>query len=359
MLFPKRPDYRVLTTAWANGTTYQLSLSREFWLESIVLLINFTSGTAASVGTWTADGLLALVKRIRLSVTDASGNRKVLDTNGPALAEYWLNTVGGLPRNTARWVSTGGAAATVSMADSTAYTLALPIPIRHPQLQDPFGASTMLPLPRLSNDPILEVELGAATDVSSAAATHVFPTKGSMVAVINRRDVLVPNLPYIPSELITYDKQWNSAGGKQDFEIPTIGTATGILIQDYKGGTARTCVLGTSTTSDEVGQDWSVEFLQSVVRRVPPAAIQAENDATNAIHPATWNNFTGSYFLDFLTDYAGGDAFNVGSALDLNSLSLNGGKARLVGSSLVTSASSFSRFTIHKLFGDLKALKFI
>lgn len=351
MLFGKRQDYRTITTSWAHSTKYQLALSREFWLESIFISLTFTTG-AVTISGHTADAFMNLLKTARLSITDATGNRKVLDVTGPALIEQWRTLVGALDRTTA------GLIGAVTPANSTQYTITWPIFFRHPVLQDPYGAATMLPLPRLSNDPVLEIEIGAATDVASTT-TNVFSTKGSIVATINRRDVTVPNFPYIPSELITYEQQWNSAGGKQYFDLPAIGTVTGILIQDYKGGTARTCILGSAGTSDEVGQDWSLEYLSTVIRRVPPIMLQNENDYTVELYPATWLNQPGSYFFDFLSDYANVDAFNVGSCLDLNPLVLSGGKARLIGSSIVTTASSYSRFTIHKLFGDLRALKFV
>lgn len=351
MQFAKRPDYRVVAASWAHSTKYTLTLSREFWLESLMIGINFTTG-AVTYTTPTADNMAALLKSVRLSVTDASGNRKVIDLTGSAILEYWRNVVGSLDRNTAALV--GG----TTPGNTTMYTLLFPIPLRHPQLQDPWGAATMLPLPRLNNDPILEIEIGAATDVA-ATTTNVFSTKGPLFVVLNRRDVNVSGFPYIPGELITYPNAWNSAGGKQYWEVPAIGSVTGILIQDYKGGTARTCILGSGTTSDEVGQDWSVEYLSTVIRRVPPYVIQAENDHTIDLYPATWANQSGSYFFDFITDFPGADAFNFGSVLDLNPLQLNGGKCRLIGSSLVTSASSSSNFTVHKLFGDLRQIKFV
>jgi hypothetical protein len=347
MLFPKRSDYRVLTTAWAHGTTYQLTLSREFWLECIWLAISFTSTGAAT--TPTADALLNLIKRVRLSATDATGNRKIVDSTGSALVEYWRNTNGSLGRQTASLIAANPA--------SGSFTLMVPIPFRHPQLQDPWGAATMLPLPRLSSDPVLEVEVGAATDIA-ATIGNICSTKGSLVAIIERRDVLAKDFPYIPSELITYDRQWSSSGGKQDWEIPALGTLTGLLIQDYAGGTARSTVLGVGATADEIGQDWSVEFLSSVIRRAPARFLLEQNDASADLYPGTWINPTGSYYMDFLTDYSGNDAFNLGSCLDLNPLALNGGKARVIASSVITTAGSFSRFTAHKLFGDLRAMKF-
>ena len=366
MLFPLRPDWRIITTSWSHSTKYQLQLSREFWLESILIGIQFTTGGANPAATaLTADNWGALLKSARMSITDASGNRKVLDVTGSALLETFRNEVGSLDKSTLFFLNT-----TNTAASSTSFIIWFPINFRHPQIQDPVGMATMIPLPRLNNDPILEIELGSAAEVCSNAGT-IIATRGNLIAVVNRRDVLTPNFPYIPSEQITYSQQWNSAGGKQSWEIPTVGTATSILIQDYKGGTSalanRVSVLGSGTTTDEVGQDWSLEYLSTVIRRVPPAAIAAQNETSQDVYaPGTptatlsfFVNQTGSYFMDFLTDYPGSDAFSFGSALDLNPLASNGGKAKLTGSSIVTTAGSFTNFTVRKLFGNLRDLKFV
>jgi hypothetical protein len=326
MLFPKRTDYKVASTGWAHSTNYQVPLSREFWLESIQIGFHWLS-TTVTMGTELADGILGLLKRVRLSVSDASGNRKVVDTTGPALLEYQQHTIGSCDRNAPRHrvgtviatTSARGIVASPAVVTTNQYQLWYTIPFRHPQLQDPHGAATMLPLPRLSSDPVLEIETAALTDIASGSS-GIFATPGKLIVKLNRRDVLSPNFPYIPTELISYDKQWNSAGGKQDWEIPAIGTVTGILIQDYNGTTSRAPVMAGSIVPVAEQEDWSLEYLSSVIRRETLASIKAENDVTNDIYSATWNNQEASYYMDFLSDYAGTDAFNLGSALDLNPL---------------------------------------
>lgn len=345
MLFPKRPDVKVISTTAALGTSLQLALTREFWLESIILKFSFTSGT--TLGAVTANSLLAILKRVRMSITDATGNRKILDCPGFALLEYWRQLLGNLDRTTnARMPSiTAG----IAVADSTAYTLYFPIPFRLPQLQDPFGAATMLPLPRLNVDPVLEIDIGAAADIS---ATFNLTGNITVSAMINKRDVVTKDqFPYIPGELITYTKQWASSG-KADWEIPAQGTVTGILISDLAQANTRSTVLASNS------EDWSVEYLSSIIRRQNPDFIQVENDYTVTTWPATWNNPAGSFYLDFITDYAGADAFNMGSALDLNPLILNGGKARVIGSSITGGNVATTYFTVQKLFGDLRGVKF-
>lgn len=345
MLFPKRPDWKTVTTAPALGGSYSMTLSREFWLESLIVRISVT--TSAAGGTETADGIWNLLKRARMSVTDATGNRKVIDVTGAALMSYWRNVVGSLDRASAAMApGTTGA----DVATTTTYVLYYPIPLRHPQLQDPFGAATMLPLPRLSVDPVLELDLCAGADIGS---TPVTISAGRIDVLLNRRDVLVPNFPYIPGELITYEKQW-AASGKGDWEIPALGTVTGILHQNYTSATAKGSVLTTAATDD-----WSLEYLSSIIRRHLPDFASVENEYTMDLYPATWNNPSGELYWDFLTDFAGMDAFNLGSALDLNPLALNGGKARIIGSGITGGANIKSMFTVHKLFGDLKSLKFV
>lgn len=367
MLWPKRPDYREVASTWAHSTTYSVSLSREFWLENIVIMIQGNISTA--IGTPKADGLANLIKRVRLTASDATGNRKVIDMSGPAILEYWRQVNGGLERFTQQ-------ALNLSTTSTGGFRMFFPIPLRHPQMDDPWGAATMLPLPRLSVDPTLEIELGAATDVGSTLVVNGTTTGMKLQVLINRRDVLSsPSKPhpYIPTELITYERQWNSAGGKQDWEIPPLGTVTGILIQDYQTSAAR------GTVQSDVYQDWSIEKLSTVIRRVPLLFMQAENDYTIELAskfswtpitwtPASsgatltggtlanaWDNPDGVYYFDFLTDYSGMGAFNLGSALDLNPLAM-GGKARLIASSIAATANYYSRFTVHKMFGDLSAV---
>lgn len=360
MQFPRRPDYKTVATTWAHGTTYQLPISREFWLESAWIGVHFTAAAVAPTSP-TAEGFANLVKNVRMSVTDATGNRKVVDMTGSAIQEYARQVIGGVDRNSTLlcYPTSAGVFATPA---AQAYVLWFPIFFRDPLLEDPMGAATMLALPRLTSDPTLEITIGAAADIASNTAS-VITTPGRLVVALNRRDVLVPNFPTIPCELITYERAWHSAGGKQDWEIPPIGTVTRILIQDFVGGTAngglRKTVLGSGSTSDEIGQDWSLEYLSTVIRRSPPNFIMSENDVANELYPATWNNPLGSYLWDFLTDYPPAGAFSLGSCLDLNPLSLNGGKARIIGSSLVTTANSITRFTVHKMYGDLRAVKFV
>lgn len=345
MLFPKRPDFRVITPAIALGSTYQLTLSREFWLENIILKATIT--TSAAGGTETADGIYNLIKRVRMSVTDATGNRKVVDCPGAALIPYWKQTVGSLDRSTSTLApGTTGA----DILTTTTYSIYVPIPFRHPALQDPFGAATMLPLPRLAADPVLEIEIGSGASIGSTPPTI---SAGNLTALINRRDVLTPNFPYIPSELITYEQAWASSG-KGYFEIPALGTVTGILHQDYTSTTAKGSVLTTAGTDD-----WSLEYLSTIIRRHLPEFMQVENEYSVDLYSSTWNNPSGEYLWDFISDYAGQDAFNLGSALDLNPLAINGGKARIIGSAITGGANIKSLFTVHKLFGDLRGLRFV
>jgi hypothetical protein len=345
MLFPKRPDYKVITNAGAMGTSYSLTLSREFWLESIILKITGTT-QAGALGAFTPNGFWALLKRARMSVTDATGNRKILDCPGYALQEYWRQTVGNLDRSTISYAPTTAAGVVVGV--STAFTMYIPIPFRNPVLQDPFGAATMLPLPRLSNDPVLEFDIAPATDIS---ATFGLTGNLTISALINRRDVLAPGFPYVPGELITYAQPWSS-NGKNYWTIPPMGTITGILMSDFTSAGLRNSVLASNS------EDWSIEYLSTVIRRQNPDFIQVENDHTVEIWPATWNNPAGSLYLDFLTDYANQDAFNMGSCLDVNPLVLNGGQAKIVGSNITGTGSAATQFTVHKLFGDLRQVKF-
>jgi hypothetical protein len=350
MIAPKRQDYvrKVVSQNGLLGTTVQFTLSREFWLESAILSIEFSVANSA-VGAATPEGLSALLKKARMSITDATGNRKNLDVTGSALIGWCRQTIG----NTDRVM---GLRATSAPVLNTSYTLYYYIPFRDPVLQEPWGSATMLALPRLSNDPVIEFDLDAGTGVSATFSLNS-ANNATFTLLLNRRDMTAyPNFPVIPCELITYTQQWNSAGGKQWFEIPALGTVTGILCQDYLGGaisgTKASCLNTITGTSDDI----SIEYLSTVLRRITPNVCVAENDLSIDLFPSTWANLTGEYMFDFVTDYPGQDAFRLASALDLNPAALSGGKAKVIYSNVTTTSNSFTNFTVRKMFGDLRGI---
>lgn len=352
MLYPCITDKLTLTPsdALANFTAAQTVTARikqeKRRLEAILIVLRAT--TAAS-STNNQDGLAGLVKEIRLRVNDVLGSRNLIQVSGPALLSFVRNNFGHLDRNTYASYQTG------TLASSTAHTVAFYVPIRHPQIAEPYGNLLSLPLSSnfLKDDPILEIDLNAGTAVFNTAPTPGSPT-------IKAYSILreVPDtVPYIPSELRT--ESWTpGSAAKWTYEFASVGFLTQVLIQGYNAVTYANTTQRISLLSS--GGILSVEYGRNAVRKFEDDVIQCLNDLSQdqrSILPAdtalSTRAFAGEYFLDFLTDHPCADAFSPMSLLNLNTEALNGDKCRLVFDQFA--GNYLARITQHRLLARTSA----
>lgn len=327
-------------------------------LEGFTLLLALTTaGTAITGAAW--GGLAAVVKEIRVMINDqpaGGGQRNVVQVSGVGLLSYLRQVGDPLDRQT----QVGYTSDPAGIPTSTTVQLAYYIPLRHPQLSEPFGAVTALPLSSkfLATDVWVEVDLW---DI--AASGTVFTTNPPSYAASNAA-LLQPhllemdeNFPYLRTELRTDTGFSTSATANVPYEFVSGGIITGFLVQGFSAA------LGSATTRSTLlstGGQMRLEYGRTVVGRTNEAFAQALNDRSSGyLYP---NNapaigtggqlsarmFAGESYFDFLTQGRGQDAFSLASTFDLNTDALGGDKFRLYFNDLA-SASRPIHVTYHKL----------
>lgn len=340
MLFPKRTDYTPTQSSLALGSTIRFEITREFHVEALYLVVVATPSGA--MATANADALQAIVNRVQLQVSDGAQNRNVVDVSGPALLELANQWIGGLDRDTATNVGTN--------PSSGAKTLIYPIWFAHPQLADPIGSVLLLPVPRFNSNPVLSVTFATQAQMDTNATPTFAVSALTAHLVIVRRQVNRPNFPTFNTELAELEVAYPTTGNSQLYELQIPGSYTGILFRDYASLTSRSSI----QTS---GGENRLQLLGTVIRRFRMEHLAAENDYSVRLYPATWNNFAGSFYLDFLSDKNGEVAGDLGSVLDSNILQASGSRLQLLQD--ITGGSNIKRkYVTHRIFGNLRDLKF-
>lgn len=339
MLFPKRQDFTPTQSSLALGQTVRFELTREFHIEAIYLVVNAT--VSAVMATDNADSIQNLVNRVQVQVSDGARTRNVIDASGPALLELAVQWQGGLDRNTASHIGT----------DATgAKTMIYPIWFAHPQLADPIGSTLLLPAPRFNSNPVINVTFSTQAQMDTNATATFAVSALTAYCIIVRRQVNRPNFPTFDTELAELDVSYSTTGNAQLYELQIPGSYTGILFRDYTSATAR------GSIQVSAGEN-RLQLLGTVLRRFRMEDLQYENDTSVNIYPATFNNFSGSYYLDFLTDKVGEVAGDLGSVLDANILQASGSRVQLLQD--ITGGTNVKRkYVTHRVFGNLKDLKF-
>ncbi|MCX8156613.1 MAG: hypothetical protein N3J91_09235 [Verrucomicrobiae bacterium] len=348
MLYPAITD---LLTATPSGTLSSLSAQQTVTfrikqearrLEAVILTLKATTGASPANNH---DGLAGLVKEIRLVAEDVNGKRNIVQVTGPALLSFIRNNFGSLDRHT--FASYRAA----NLAASTAYACNFFIPVRHPNVAEPYGHQLSLPLSAnfIKGDAMLEVDINPASVVFSAGA----PTGATIKALAILRNV-PDSVPYIPTELITQTISF-AAAGKQAYDFSTTGFLTQVLVQGYNSTTYGSSIQRTNVLSSIPEGTLAYVHGRNKIMVLDNDFGFALNDLTQylvgkvpgetTINPAS---FDGEVFLDFMSDYPGADAFSAASIPNLNTDALGGDKARLEFDQWANSAA-MARITYHKI----------
>lgn len=349
MLFPLRQDYIGPFTGNALGAVIQKELTREFLIDSIYIVLSGTS--TANIATGNPDGLLNLLKRVTLNVTDGARTRNVIDCTGPALIEYSAKT-SNIDARTAAVVNTTAFA-------SGAFQITYPIYFRMPHLDDPEASMFMLPCNRYSNNPLLTLYIGAQSDVDQdAAPTFAIASGVSVKIIINRRQIGITNWPIFDTEIIEQNVAFPASGSNQLFELPTPGVYTGLLVRGFTGAAPNAAKSFLVNTNG----DYRISVLGTVLRRIQPADLQSMNDfALGALQlgkspipnvPTTG----GSTYFDFLDVSGGRTMGDLGSCLDANGLPATGARIQFIGD-INGGTGAHLNFVWHRIFGDVSAMK--
>jgi len=340
MIFPKRQDFTSTQTGLALGQTIRFELTREFHIEAIFLYVIATP--SAAMATANADNLQAIVNRVQVQVSDGAQNRNVVDCSGPALLELALQWQGGLDRNTAANVGTN--------PSSGAKTLIYPIWFAHPQLADPVGSVLLLPAPRFNSNPVVSVTFATQAQMDTNATPTFAVSALTAKLIIIRRQVNRPKFPIFNTELAELSVTYATTGNAQLYELQIPGSYTGILLRDFTALTTR----GSIQTA---GGENRLQLLGTVIRRFDTLDLTAENDLSLRLYPATWNQISGSFYLDFLSDKVGEVSGDLGSVLDANILQASGSRLQLL-QDITGGTNVVRKYVTHRIFGNLKDLKF-
>jgi len=339
MIFTKRTDFLPEQTGIALGATIRQELTREFHIESIWVRLKVTP--TAAMATANADALQNILQRVQLSVSDGARTRNVVDASGAGLLEFHQQIVGALDRSTAALIGTNPAS-----GEKIFY---YPIWFSHPQISDPVGSIFLLPAPRYNSNPVLTLTVSSQAQMD-VNLTPTFAATCKIQVIVNRRQVTSANWPTLDTEIAEYEQSYAATGNGQLYELQIPGSYTGLLLRDYTSTSAR----GSIQTA---GGENKLQFLGTVLRRFQVENIMAENDVSVNMYPATWNNFGGLYYLDFLTDKVGEASADLGSVLDANILQTTGARLQLL-QDITGGAGVKRKYLHHRVFGKLSALKF-
>lgn len=339
MLFQQKSDFLPTKTGVALGDTVSFEITREFPIESIIVKVVATP--SAAMATANADNLQNIVQRVQLNVSDGAETRNVIDVTGAGLLEYHLNVFGGLDRNTAANIGTN--------PSSGAKTLYYPIWCSHPQLEDPAGSTLLLPVNRYSSNPVLKVVISTQAQMDTNATPTFAVSALTVTVIVIRRIVNRVNWPYLNWELAEISQAYATTGNAQLYEFQIPGSYTGILFRDYQGVSTRGFI-------ETTGGENRLQMVGTLLRRFTMADLQALNDFSARLYPATWNQIAGSAYLDFLSDKTGETGPDMGSVMDANILAASGARVQFFQD--ITGGTNYKRsYLTHRVFGNLTPLK--
>jgi hypothetical protein len=363
MLFPIRQETLTQYTGTATpGNTISFSITRNFFLSSVLLKIPITlGGTYGSAATFSTMGLVDLVQRVQLSINDGTSNRNQTDATGGALVRRSMRICNGVDTGT---IAALGASLnrleTTGAGDSAGnYIVTIPLLFRHPQISDPIGSALMLPLPRYNTNPSLNVTFGQKSNVILSGATGATVTIGNPYICILKRQVDVVTFPTLDTEFREISTPVSSTGPNQLQNLDVPGNYTMI---DYF------CTNSSGIGADlSGGNTWNLQYLSNVLRQFVLADLKTVeqmsmgNDSYlyNAAATTPANLFTdllpGYYHQDFLHDEYGMEVGELGSVLNVNVLAGSGSQLQVLFNATSTGSISFA---FEKIMGDLSGYAF-
>lgn len=361
MFFPETEEIRQITFNGVNPTfgnqNVQLRIPRQSrWLSDIIvhLNVNVTVGaTATSSPTANRDYLENILSEVRLRVSDKAGpNRLAVKCPGVSLLAWHSNTNPATDRFTQRVIRNNSVYPTAANG-TVNLDLFFPVHLRHPQVGEPIGVRTCLPLfsdanTGVSDDVILEL------DFNSYATC--FPGYSGAGATINRATakLIYVNAPqsitYIPQELVT-DLPSITASTASGYDIPRQGLLSSLLFEEFSD--TAYAVRAPALSSNTGASNYSLKYARTSIKDFYPAELIARGDWFSVPKPDNGSTeVVGQMpfvsFLDLLNPRPNDSAFSANSLLNLYG-DQQGDLARLEWTGLA-SANSRIRLTRHKFF---------
>lgn len=307
------------------------------------------AGTITGALTYTTMGLIALLNTITLEVNDGSTNRYQTNSSGAALMRRAARILNGYDTATLSALGANLNAAETASSGSSAgtYNICIPLLFKHPQISDPIGSATMLPLPRYNTNPKLTVifdQLAAAISTNHGATLTI----GSPYVIQNFRQVDNIIFPTLDTQFQEKVVQITGTGANQNVYLDVPGNYTAIDIY--------------SANSSGVGADisgglWFLEILGQTLRSFNLSDVKRQeqfsmgNDSYYSKGAGAYTDlFPGFYHLDFLHDGFGMEVGELGSLLNSNVLA---GSGSLVQMQMNIGSTGSVSFAYERIMGDL------
>jgi hypothetical protein len=325
---------------------------------NLVIPVTIASASSAVYNTM---GLYELVTNVRLNIADGNTNRDVINCSGGALVRRHMRIVSGLDGVTG---TTRGSlmclgarlnlleALSANSSDGT-YYLVLPFHFRHPQVDDPLGSATMLPLPRYNTNPLLTVTLGNSSNVLTSGSATI--TIGTPWLRRNMRQVDNIQFPSIDTEFreVSYTQAATGSNIRATLDVPGNYTCLDIYTQNSSG-------VGTDISGNNL---WYLQYLSQSIRQFYLSDIKRDEQFTMGNDVFFENPTTGvlvdllpGYFhIDFLHDEFGMEIGEFGSLLNTNVLA---GSGSLLEVMMSLASTGTVNFAFERFFGDLSPYSF-
>ncbi len=321
----------------------------------VVVPVTVTNPGGATASTYTTMGLVDLITRVQLNIADGSTNRNQTDASGGALVRRAARIVSGLDQQIGGLQGTFAALGAMlnlkeaHTAGSSAgtYYLTIPLFFRHPQISDPIGSATMLPLPRYNTNPVLTVTTGSLASP--------FVTNGGLTITLGN--------PYVRKIMRQVDNILFPTLDTEFKEVSNPMSATGANIRithDVPGN--YTAIDYFTSNGAGVGSDisnglWNLQYLSQVLHQFYLADVKRTeqysmgNDAT-IMQPdgVLIDPFPGYFHLDFLHDEYGMEVGELGSLLNVNVLA---GSGSLLETMVTIGSTGTIAVAAERIFGDL------
>jgi len=331
-----------------GNTNVQLRIPRQSrWLTDITVHVNFTLGGTLSA-TANRDYLESLFTEVRLRVSDKAGSNRFLVKAPSSSLIAWHNEMhpGGSDRFTQQIIRNSAAVA------AGTYDLAVPIHIRHPQVGEPVGIRTCLPLfssstgTGVGDDPVLELDLAASATALNIGASGTV-TINRIVAQLDFVEG-PDSIEYVPQELISQLPSISSISAS-GWDFPRTGLLSGFLLEEFSDASY---AVRANALPDNTGSSlYNLKYGRRVLQEFYLRALQMKRDWYSAGKPANGTTevigqqpFVG--MLDLLAPRANDDAFSANSLLSMYG-DQAGDLARLEWPTLA-SANSRIRLLVHK-----------
>lgn len=350
MLFPRREKVVAQYTGTASlSNSISFSITREFFLDSLLLVVPVTvGGTITAALTYTTGGLVSLVNRIQLSVSDGTSNRMQTDCSGFGIVRRAARVMSGLDINTLAALGAVLNLRETASSGSTAgnYVITYPLLFKHPQIADPVGSIFMLPLPRYNTNPTLTIQFGALTAAISTNHGATI-TIGTPYLAQVQRQVNNITFPTVETEIKEVSTVIASTGNNQIINLDVPGSYSAIDIY--------------TVNSSGVGADisssfWTLQFLGQQIRQFNLFDVKTQeqysmgNDMYFQSSLVNQDYFPGFYHLDFLHDQFGMEVAELGSLLNVNVLAGSGALLQL---NMSIGSTGTVNLVTERFFGDL------